>query len=81
MTTDQIKALNAKLDNALEAMLPEMEEIYKDIHRNPELFIPSPLLPAKISAFLAETGTCRMFFGSSAEQIPKLIWKPGRITI
>jgi len=37
MTTDQIKALNAKLDNLLEAMLPEMEEIYKDIHSHPEL--------------------------------------------
>jgi amidohydrolase len=37
MTTTQIKALNAKMDSALEEMLPEMEEIYKDIHRNPEL--------------------------------------------
>jgi len=37
MTTTQIKALNAKMDSALEAMLPEMEEIYKDIHRHPEL--------------------------------------------
>jgi amidohydrolase len=37
MTTDQIKALNAKLDSALEAILPEMEEIYKDIHSHPEL--------------------------------------------
>src|SRR6187551_3670731 len=37
MTTDQIKAFNAKLDSALEAMLPEMEEIYKDIHQHPEL--------------------------------------------
>ena len=37
MTTTQIKALNATLDSALEAMLPEMEDIYKDIHRNPEL--------------------------------------------
>src|SRR5690349_15956539 len=37
MTTTQIKALNAKLDSALEAMLPEMEDIYKDIHCNPEL--------------------------------------------
>jgi hippurate hydrolase len=37
MTTDQIKALNAKMDNVLEAMLPEMEEIYKDIHSHPEL--------------------------------------------
>ena len=37
MTTNQIKALNAKMDGALEKMLPEMEEIYKDIHRHPEL--------------------------------------------
>jgi hippurate hydrolase len=37
MTIDQIKALNAKLDSALEAILPEMEEIYKDIHSHPEL--------------------------------------------
>ena len=37
MTTTQIKAFNAKMDSALEAMLPEMEEIYKDIHRHPEL--------------------------------------------
>ena len=37
MTTTQIKALNAKMDGALEKMLPEMEEIYKDIHRHPEL--------------------------------------------
>jgi amidohydrolase len=37
MTTTQIKALNAKIDGALEKMLPEMEEIYKDIHRHPEL--------------------------------------------
>lgn len=37
MTKDQIKALNAKLDGALDAMLPEMEQIYKDIHSHPEL--------------------------------------------
>ena len=37
MTTTQIKALIETLDSALEAMLPEMEEIYKDIHRHPEL--------------------------------------------
>ena len=37
MTTAEIKALNVKMDSAVEAMLPEMEEIYKDIHRNPEL--------------------------------------------
>lgn len=37
MTIDQIKALNEKLDSALEEMLPEMEAIYKDIHGHPEL--------------------------------------------
>lgn len=37
MTIDQIKAFNCKMDSALEAMLPEMEEIYKDIHSHPEL--------------------------------------------
>lgn len=37
MTTDQIKALNTKLDGALKSMLPEMEGIYKDIHSHPEL--------------------------------------------
>src|SRR4051812_40444395 len=37
MTTTQIKTFNATLDSSLEAMLPEMEEIYKDFHRNPEL--------------------------------------------
>jgi hippurate hydrolase len=37
MTIAQIKSLNAKMDGPLESMLPEMEEIYKDIHRNPEL--------------------------------------------
>ncbi|GEO05834.1 peptidase [Adhaeribacter aerolatus] len=37
MTITQINALNAEMDSALEAMLPEMEEIYKDLHRNPEL--------------------------------------------
>lgn len=37
MTTTHIKAFSEKMDGALEAMLPEMEEIYKDIHRHPEL--------------------------------------------
>jgi len=81
MEITQIKTFNNKIDSFIDKLLPELEEVYKDIHHNPELFIPSPLLPVKISAFLAGIGTCRMFFGSSAEQIPKLIWKPGRITI
>lgn len=37
MTIPEIKAFNAKLNSALEAMLPEMEKIYKDIHSHPEL--------------------------------------------
>lgn len=37
MTTTQIKEFKEKLDGALEAILPEMEEIYKDLHRHPEL--------------------------------------------
>lgn len=37
MTHQQINALNEKLDPSLEAMLPEMEAIYKDIHQHPEL--------------------------------------------
>ncbi len=37
MTIEQIKVFNAKLDGAIESMLPEMESIYKDIHSHPEL--------------------------------------------
>ncbi len=37
MTITQIKAFNAKIDSDLEAMLPELEGIYKDIHSHPEL--------------------------------------------
>ena len=37
MTTEQIKAFTEKLNSALDAMLPEMETVYKDIHSHPEL--------------------------------------------
>ncbi|MBN9351353.1 MAG: amidohydrolase [Chitinophagaceae bacterium] len=37
METSQIKSLNAKLNNSIDALLPELETIYKDIHQNPEL--------------------------------------------
>ena len=37
MTVDKIKSLNSQIDGALEAMLPEMEAVYKDLHSHPEL--------------------------------------------
>jgi len=37
MTISEIKALHTHMNSALEAMLPEMEAIYKDIHSHPEL--------------------------------------------
>lgn len=37
MNTTQIKELHAQIEPALEALLPELEEIYKDLHRHPEL--------------------------------------------
>ncbi|MFA6701095.1 MAG: amidohydrolase [Dysgonamonadaceae bacterium] len=37
MDTHQIKSIIQKLDNNIEKLLPELEEIYKDLHRNPEL--------------------------------------------
>ncbi|ADY52017.1 amidohydrolase [Pseudopedobacter saltans DSM 12145] len=37
METTQIKAFNNKIDESIEKLLPELEDIYKDIHRNPEL--------------------------------------------
>lgn len=37
MEITQIKAFNNKMDSFLDKLLPELEEIYKDIHRNPEL--------------------------------------------
>jgi hippurate hydrolase len=37
METAQIKEFNNKMDGFIDALLPELEEIYKDIHQNPEL--------------------------------------------
>ena len=37
MKIDQIKTFNDKMDSFIDKLLPELEEIYKDIHRNPEL--------------------------------------------
>lgn len=37
MQTEQIKAFNNDLNPFIDKMLPELEEIYKDIHKNPEL--------------------------------------------
>ncbi|KAA9345776.1 amidohydrolase [Adhaeribacter soli] len=37
MENSQIKAFLDKLDSFIDQLLPELEEIYKDIHQNPEL--------------------------------------------
>ena len=37
MEIPQIKAFNNKLDSFIDQLLPELEEVYKDIHQNPEL--------------------------------------------
>ncbi|GAA4751077.1 M20 family metallopeptidase [Flavisolibacter ginsenosidimutans] len=37
MDTAHIKNVNNELDGFVDKLLPELEEIYKDIHRNPEL--------------------------------------------
>lgn len=37
METAQAKTINSKMDSFIDKLLPELEEIYKDIHRNPEL--------------------------------------------
>ncbi|MBK0402499.1 amidohydrolase [Adhaeribacter sp. BT258] len=37
MEISKIKAFNNSLDPLIDELLPELEEIYKDIHRNPEL--------------------------------------------
>lgn len=37
MEITKIKTFNNKLDSFIDKLLPELEEIYKDIHRNPEL--------------------------------------------
>ena len=37
MQMEQIKAFNNNINPFIDKLLPELEEIYKDIHRNPEL--------------------------------------------
>jgi amidohydrolase len=37
MDTTQIKSFMKNMDSFIDKLLPELEEIYKDIHRNPEL--------------------------------------------
>ena len=49
MEITQIKAFNNKLDSFIDKLLPELEEIYKDIHRNPELSM-QEFRTAKIAA-------------------------------
>src|SRR3954447_14112051 len=37
MEVSRIQTFNNAMDGFIDKLLPEMEEIYKDIHRNPEL--------------------------------------------
>jgi amidohydrolase len=49
MDITQIKTFNNKMDSFIDKLLPELEEIYKDIHRNPELSM-QEFRTAKIAA-------------------------------
>ena len=49
MEISQIKNFNNKMDSFIDKLLPELEEIYKDIHRNPELSM-QEIRTAKIAA-------------------------------
>ena len=49
MEISQIKNFNNKMDSFRDKLLPELEEIYKDIHRNPELSM-QEIRTAKIAA-------------------------------
>ena len=49
MEIAQIKIFNNKMDSFIDKLLPELEEIYKDIHRNPELSM-QELRTAKIAS-------------------------------
>jgi metal-dependent amidase/aminoacylase/carboxypeptidase family protein len=49
MELTAIKTFNDKMDKLVEKLLPELEEIYKDIHRNPELSM-KEFRTAKIAA-------------------------------
>ena len=49
MQTEQIKVFNNKISPLIDKLLPELEDIYKDIHRNPELSM-QEFRTAKIAA-------------------------------
>ncbi|WHF52765.1 M20 family metallopeptidase [Chryseobacterium gotjawalense] len=49
MEITKIKAFNDTMDRFIDQLLPELEEIYKDIHRNPELSM-QEFRTAKIAA-------------------------------
>src|SRR6478752_7576188 len=49
MEIAQIKTFNNKMDSIIDKLLPELEEIYKDIHQNPELSM-QEFRTAKIAA-------------------------------
>lgn len=49
MEVTQIKTFNSKMESFIDNLLPELEEIYKDIHRNPELSM-QEFRTAKIAA-------------------------------
>lgn len=49
MENTQIKTFNDKMEDFIDQLLPELEEIYKDIHRNPELSM-QEFRTAKIAA-------------------------------
>ncbi|WP_018478475.1 M20 family metallopeptidase [Pontibacter roseus] len=49
MEISKIKAFNATMDSFIEQLLPELEEIYKDLHQNPELSM-EEFRTAKIAA-------------------------------
>src|SRR6185437_14709468 len=49
MEATQIKSFNNNLDGFMDKLLPELEEIYKDIHQHPELSM-QEFRTAKIAA-------------------------------
>ncbi|SIT75745.1 amidohydrolase [Pontibacter indicus] len=49
MEISRIKAFMAEMDSAIDQLLPELEEIYKDLHQNPELSM-EEFRTAKIAA-------------------------------
>lgn len=56
MTTHEINDLNAGLDKAVEALLPELEELYKDIHRHPELSMQEKRTAGLAASYLEKYG-------------------------